>query len=84
MSGKAIMQEGAGCSRGCDPCAGASCPRFGTEPKVSAGKHDIVQETIDAVTGATWTTRNMIMEELFHQDLEAHAADMPAYRPPGT
>lgn len=73
-----------GCYRKCDPCRGAECPRFGTGTSTVGGTGDTVQETVDAVTGATWTTRNMIMEDLFYQDLEAHADQMPSYRPPGT
>lgn len=84
MPSKTIGEESAGCSRGCNPCRGTSCPRFGTESKNPTDERDLVQETVDAVTGATWTTRNMIMEDLFHQDLEEHAAEMPTYRPPGS
>lgn len=43
----------------------------------------MVQETIDAVTGATWGTRNTIMEGLFQKDLAEHGDQMPSYRPPG-
>ena len=42
-----------------------------------------VQKTIDAVTGATWGTRNHIMAGLFQRDLRKHGDDMPAFAPPG-
>lgn len=41
-----------------------------------------VQKTIDAVTGATWGTRNRIMAGLFQRDLRKHGDDMPAFAPP--
>lgn len=43
-----------------------------------------VQEVVDAVTGATWSTRNRIMEDLFQADLASGVADLPAFSPPGT
>lgn len=43
-----------------------------------------VQDVVDAVTGATWNTRNRIMEDLFQADLAAGSADLPAFSPPGT
>ena len=49
-------------------------------PGVSA---DEVQETVDAVSGATWGTRNRIMAGLFQRDLRMRADDMPAFAPPG-
>lgn len=49
----------------------------------SEGVRDVVQETVDAVSGATWGTRNMIMEDLFRQDMDDHGEAMPTYRPPG-
>ena len=38
---------------------------------------------VDAITGATWNTRNSIMEGLFFDSLEEHAGEIPDYRPPG-
>lgn len=43
-----------------------------------------LDDVIDAVTGATWQTRNRIMEDMFHEDLKAGVAGMPEYCPPGT
>lgn len=82
------LQE-AGCARGCVPCRGSQCARYGNGTRrngVSAcadHPRDIIQETVDAVSGATWGTRNMIMEDLFLQDMEEHGDTMPSYRPPG-
>ena len=44
---------------------------------------DEVRKTIDAVTGATWGTRNRIMAGLFQRDLRTRGNDMPAFAPPG-
>lgn len=44
---------------------------------------DEVKKTIDAVTGATWGTRNRIMAGLFQRDMRKHPGDMPAFAPPG-
>ena len=44
---------------------------------------DEVQKTVDAVSGATWGTRNRIMAGLFQRDLHTRADDMPAFAPPG-
>lgn len=49
----------------------------------SEGAADRVAEAVDAVTGATWTTRNAIMARLFQADLAARGDEMPAFRPPG-
>lgn len=43
-----------------------------------------VAATVDAVTGATWKTRNAIMADLFREDLAARGDDMPAFRPAGS
>lgn len=43
-----------------------------------------IQEVVDAVTGATWSTRNRIMEDLFREDLNAGASNLPTFAPPGT
>ncbi len=42
-----------------------------------------VRKTIDAMTGATWGTRNRIMAGLFQRDLRTRGDDMPAFAPPG-
>ena len=47
----------------------------------SPKKHSI-QEVIDAVSGATWNTRNRIMEDLFKEELAASDGDMPTFAPP--
>ena len=44
---------------------------------------DEVRKTIDAVSGATWGTRNRIMAGLFQRDLRTRGDDMPAFAPPG-
>lgn len=43
-----------------------------------------IQEVVDAVTGATWSTRNRIMEDLFREDLNAGVSNLPTFAPPGT
>lgn len=83
----------AGCARACAPCRGVACERHhdrhaarrepGGEGEPE-GFRDVVQETVDAVSGATWGTRNTIMEGLFRQDMADHGEAMPSYRPPGT
>lgn len=81
------MGPAAGCARACAPCRGAACERFGAiaqaAPRGSDASRDAIQETVDAVSGATWGARNVIMEGLFRQDLADHGDAMPAYRPPG-
>lgn len=42
-----------------------------------------VQEVIDAVTGATWGTRNRIMEDVSHKRLDQDASSVPTFAPPG-
>lgn len=42
-----------------------------------------VQEVVDAVTGATWGTRNRIMEDVFHKRLDQDASSVPTFAPPG-
>lgn len=50
----------------------------------SNATEDEVQDLIDAVAGATWNTRNRIMEERFLADLDrAGGAKVPAFKPPG-
>ena len=71
----------------CDTCA----KRRGTGKVPTCVQHcqskcldsSEVQKTIDAVTGATWGTRNRIMAGLFQRDLRKHGDDMPAFAPPG-
>lgn len=53
------------------------------ERKASISRRS-VQEVIDAVTGATWQTRNRIMADMFQEDLKAGETGMPPYCPPGT
>ena len=47
-------------------------------------KQHSVQDVVDAVTGATWNTRNRIMEDLFHDELQAGLSTLPSFKPPGT
>ena len=49
----------------------------------SSASVDEVQDLIDAVAGATWSTRNRIMEERFHSALEKGTAKVPTFKPPG-
>lgn len=50
----------------------------------SNASEDEVQELIDAVAGATWNTRNRIMEERFLASLDhGGAKKVPAFKPPG-
>lgn len=49
----------------------------------SSSFDDEVQEVIDAVTGATWGTRNQIMEDMFHRKLDRDASSVPTFAPPG-
>ena len=53
------------------------------EQKIVMASADEVAEVVDAITGATWNTRNTIMEDLFHKDLESHAEMLPSYKAPG-
>lgn len=90
------MARQAGCERACAPCRGPECGRYGKGASLGDapiavsvrvpddGKRDVVQETVDAVSGATWGTRNMIMEGLFRQDMADHGDSMPKFKPPGT
>ncbi|MEG0418882.1 MAG: hypothetical protein RSB04_07365 [Gordonibacter sp.] len=43
-----------------------------------------MQDVVDAVTGATWGTRNRIMEGLFKEDLRAGAQGLPVFSSPGS
>lgn len=49
----------------------------------SSVSKDAVQDLIDAVAGATWNTRNRIMEERFLAALDKGEAKVPAFKPPG-
>lgn len=51
--------------------------------KIVIATDDEVAEVVDAITGATWNTRNTIMEDIFMADLAEHADAMPAYKPAG-
>lgn len=51
--------------------------------KIVIATDEEVAEVVDAITGATWNTRNSIMEDIFMSDLSEHADEMPAYKPPG-
>lgn len=64
-----------------DAVSGATALGFADSATASA---DRVAETVDAVTGATWTTRNTIMARLFAEDLATRGDEMPAFRPAGT
>ncbi len=60
-------------------CAEESC----ISEKGASSFDDEVQEVIDAVTGATWGTRNQIMEDMFHKRLDRDALSVPDFAPPG-
>lgn len=51
--------------------------------KIVIATDEEIADVVDAITGATWNTRNTIMEDLFMSDLSEHGDDMPAYKPPG-
>ncbi|MEG0375263.1 MAG: hypothetical protein RR547_04265 [Raoultibacter sp.] len=42
-----------------------------------------IAELVDAVAGATWNTRNQIMEQRFKDTLERGDAHVPTFKPPG-
>lgn len=42
-----------------------------------------IADLVDAVAGATWNTRNRIMEERFKDKLEQGNAHVPSFKPPG-
>ena len=78
---KAVATSGAAVGRVATAGDATRSAREGERsPGVSA---DEVQKTIDAVSGATWGTRNRIMAGLFQRDLRMRADDMPAFAPPG-
>lgn len=51
--------------------------------KIVIAADEEIADVVDAITGATWNTRNTIMEDLFMSDLTEHGDDMPVYKPPG-
>ena len=51
--------------------------------KIVIATDEEIADVVDAITGATWNTRNTIMEDLFMSDLSEHGDDMPVYKPPG-
>ena len=67
------------------PSETASACGASTERGERAGSVDAdeVRKTIDAMTGATWGTRNRIMAGLFQRDLRTRGDEMPAFAPPG-
>lgn len=70
------------CDRGCTK-GRPKCARCIHSVVLETGDEDL-QRVVDAVSGATWGTRNSIMEGLFFEQLEADPAGVPAYRPPGS
>ena len=80
VTGASREGGGADAVTGATPMAQAAAEERG---RAGASPADRVAETVDAVTGATWTTRNTIMAQLFQADLAAHGDEMPAFRPPG-
>lgn len=42
-----------------------------------------IQELIDAVSSATWDTRNRLMEDRFRKAIEADPQAVPRFNPPG-
>lgn len=42
-----------------------------------------IQELVDAISGATWETRNQIMQDRFQQNLHVEKDALPAFKPPG-
>ena len=78
---KAAATSGAAVGRVATAGGATRSAREGEQsPGVSA---DEVQKTIDAVSGATWDTRNRIMVGLFQRDLRTRADDMPTFPPQG-
>lgn len=84
-----IFPAGSDWLEGCSSCGESSvcdgCPTCG----VAVTSGDItskrsIQKVVDAVTGATWGTRNRIMENLFQEDLQAGVAGLPSFSPPGS
>lgn len=71
------------CLGGCVVCTGCLKCRAGSSEQASTSGRS-VQDVVDAVTGATWSTRNRIMEDLFKEDLAAGAEGLPAFSPPGS
>lgn len=51
--------------------------------KTSLAPSKEVQDLVDAVSGATWQTRNQILEQRFLHQLDSEEADVPSFRPPG-
>ena len=56
----------------------------GTGSAEKSPKKHSIEEVIDAVSGATWNTRNRIMEDLFKEELAASDGGMPTFAPPGS
>lgn len=84
-----ISPAGSDWLEGCSSCGESSvcdgCPTCG----VAVTSRDFtskqsIQKVVDAVTGATWGTRNRIMENLFQEDLQAGVAGLPPFSPPGS
>ncbi len=71
------------------PCAAGKGDASGPADTAAVGAAEAsfpsndVQDLIDAVAGATWGTRNRIMEERFLSSLEKGSRGVPAYKPPG-
>ena len=79
----AARAEGRALPGGCAVCTG--CLKCKAAPSSEgAASARTVQDVVDAVTGATWSTRNRIMEGLFKEDLAAGAAGLPVFSPPGS
>lgn len=66
------------------PAGGSAACVTGGGPAEGRGRTRTLQDVVDAVTGATWDTRNRIMEDVFHERLAASEAPLPAFAPPGT
>ena len=77
----ASWQESLAASDGTSP--GDAVDRAQRGARSTGVSTEEVQKTVDAVSGATWGTRNRIMAGLFQRDLRTRGDDMPAFAPPG-
>lgn len=76
-----MRDDGQTCDRGC--LRGRPKCEHCIRDVASNRTDDDIQSVVDAVSGATWNTRNQIMEGLFFEDLETDPSSVPSCRPPG-
>lgn len=55
----------------------------GPSQRLGRASDEEVADLIDAISGATWATRNRIMEERFLTRLGKSEDGCPAFKPPG-